>query len=64
VYKAAQIANPLGLSGFLDSSRFFRYALAAIEKLDLNELIELREKIEERIRFLGGGAEQNVAKEA
>jgi hypothetical protein len=57
VYKAAQIANPLGLSGFLDEGRFLRYALAAIEKLDLRELLELREKIEERIRFLGGGAE-------
>jgi hypothetical protein len=63
VYKAAQIANPLGLSGFLDSSRFFRYALAAIEKLDLRELLELREKIDERIRFLGGEAQPHVAKE-
>ena len=64
VYKAAQIANPLGLAGFLDPNRFLRYALAAIEKLDLRELIELREKIDERIRFLGGGAEAHVAKEA
>lgn len=64
VYKAAQIANPLGLSGFLDEGRFLRYALAAIEKLDLRELLELREKIDERIRFLGGGAEAHVPKEA
>jgi len=60
VYKAAQIANPLGLSGFLDEGRFLRYALAAIEKLDLRELLELREKIDERIRFLGGGAEAHA----
>jgi hypothetical protein len=64
VYKAAQIANPLGLAGFLDPSRFLRYALAAIEKLDLRELLELRGKIDERIRFLGGGAEAHVPKEA
>jgi hypothetical protein len=62
-YKAAQIANPLGLSGFLDSNRFFRYALVAIEKLDLRELQELRDRIDERIRQLGGGCGPHVPKE-
>jgi hypothetical protein len=54
-YDYVERLNPLGLKDMLDRDRFFKYALAIIDSLTPDELLELKREIERR---MGGSKDE------
>jgi len=49
-YSYVEKLNPLGLKGMMDRDRFLKYALSIIDSLTMDQLIELKRLIDDKLR--------------